>query len=148
MLLQPMSSKKNLWKYLAALPLLALVVFACQQEAVVAPESKMTKPDELVAATDTTVTFNPETKEWIVTSVNSEGEKMSEAIKSTITVDEKELDVTPNEGDYSVDTIIMFNPETYEETMSLVKTPFYRSCLLYTSPSPRDQRGSRMPSSA
>ena len=25
---------------------------------------------------------------------------------------------------------------------------FYRICLLYTSPSPRDQRGSRMPSSA
>ena len=25
---------------------------------------------------------------------------------------------------------------------------FLRSCLLYTSPSPRDQRGSRMPSSA
>ena len=24
----------------------------------------------------------------------------------------------------------------------------YQSCLLYTSPSPRDQRGSRMPSSA
>ena len=26
--------------------------------------------------------------------------------------------------------------------------PSYRGCLLYTSPSPRDQRGSRMPSSA
>ena len=26
--------------------------------------------------------------------------------------------------------------------------PVYSSCLLYTSPSPRDQRGSRMPSSA
>ena len=26
--------------------------------------------------------------------------------------------------------------------------PQYGSCLLYTSPSPRDQRGSRMPSSA
>ena len=26
--------------------------------------------------------------------------------------------------------------------------PLYQSCLLYTSPSPRDQRGSRMPSSA
>ena len=26
--------------------------------------------------------------------------------------------------------------------------PPYGSCLLYTSPSPRDQRGSRMPSSA
>ena len=25
---------------------------------------------------------------------------------------------------------------------------FIRTCLLYTSPSPRDQRGSRMPSSA
>ena len=28
------------------------------------------------------------------------------------------------------------------------KLSWYRSCLLYTSPSPRDQRGSRMPSSA
>ena len=27
-------------------------------------------------------------------------------------------------------------------------TQEYKSCLLYTSPSPRDQRGSRMPSSA
>ena len=27
-------------------------------------------------------------------------------------------------------------------------TTEYQSCLLYTSPSPRDQRGSRMPSSA
>ena len=27
-------------------------------------------------------------------------------------------------------------------------TPWDQSCLLYTSPSPRDQRGSRMPSSA
>ena len=27
-------------------------------------------------------------------------------------------------------------------------TPRYYHCLLYTSPSPRDQRGSRMPSSA
>ena len=26
--------------------------------------------------------------------------------------------------------------------------PFPQTCLLYTSPSPRDQRGSRMPSSA
>ena len=30
----------------------------------------------------------------------------------------------------------------------LKKEPFFRACLLYTSPSPRDQRGSRMPSSA
>ena len=28
------------------------------------------------------------------------------------------------------------------------KTPIYRDCLLYTSPSPRDRQKSRMPSSA
>ena len=31
---------------------------------------------------------------------------------------------------------------------SQAKTLTYNTCLLYTSPSPRDQRGSRMPSSA
>ena len=31
---------------------------------------------------------------------------------------------------------------------SIIKQYLSRSCLLYTSPSPRDQRGSRMPSSA
>ena len=30
----------------------------------------------------------------------------------------------------------------------IVYSPWGKSCLLYTSPSPRDQRGSRMPSSA
>ena len=34
------------------------------------------------------------------------------------------------------------------ESASLVIEPLARYCLLYTSPSPRDQRGSRMPSSA
>ena len=32
--------------------------------------------------------------------------------------------------------------------MNLMSPAYYRICLLYTSPSPRDQRGSRMPSSA
>ena len=31
---------------------------------------------------------------------------------------------------------------------NIVFTPEYIACLLYTSPSPRDQRGARMPSSA
>ena len=34
----------------------------------------------------------------------------------------------------------------YEEGLHFPVNPLY--CLLYTSPSPRDQRGSRMPSSA
>ena len=41
---------------------------------------------------------------------------------------------------------------THQEALefSKVKMPWgqYKDCLLYTSPSPRDQRGSRMPSSA
>ena len=43
--------------------------------------------------------------------------------------------------------------EATEETAQLVTSlkrvlKLYKDCLLYTSPSPRDQRGSRMPSSA
>ena len=36
----------------------------------------------------------------------------------------------------------------YARATGKVGTAFATSCLLYTSPSPRDQRGSRMPSSA
>ena len=35
-----------------------------------------------------------------------------------------------------------------EDPIEIVATALTGSCLLYTSPSPRDQRGSRMPSSA
>ena len=38
------------------------------------------------------------------------------------------------------------NPVTLQEAIET--EPKLRDCLLYTSPSPRDQRGSRMPSSA
>ena len=38
--------------------------------------------------------------------------------------------------------LIMLNPDAFPET------GWFEACLLYTSPSPRDQRGSRMPSSA
>ena len=38
--------------------------------------------------------------------------------------------------------------ETYGEHLGMGKTPFYLTCLLYTSPSPRDATLSRMPSSA
>ena len=34
------------------------------------------------------------------------------------------------------------------EPVAPLQLPYARTCLLYTSPSPRDQRGSRMPSSA
>ena len=38
--------------------------------------------------------------------------------------------------------------EVHEEHDGMVALKFNEDCLLYTSPSPRDQRGSRMPSSA
>ena len=38
-------------------------------------------------------------------------------------------------------------PESKDQKTDIVK-PQSKDCLLYTSPSPRDQRGSRMPSSA
>ena len=45
--------------------------------------------------------------------------------------------------------------ETFFEATKMIKEGYvekmpgeYVACLLYTSPSPRDQRGSRMPSSA
>ena len=44
------------------------------------------------------------------------------------------------------DTIFAY--PTYSEIVKKAFTRYLRSCLLYTSPSPRDQRGSRMPSSA
>ena len=41
------------------------------------------------------------------------------------------------------------NKESYQKTIDINKVTFYsRSCLLYTSPSPRDLSTSRMPSSA
>ena len=40
----------------------------------------------------------------------------------------------------------IMGPEVKELELKLAQ--FGQACLLYTSPSPRDQRGSRMPSSA
>ena len=37
---------------------------------------------------------------------------------------------------------------THEQEQPAYKLEYHYTCLLYTSPSPRDQRGSRMPSSA
>ena len=49
------------------------------------------------------------------------------------------------------DEIKLHNIFTYmrkEDPVTWVEPDQYRPCLLYTSPSPRDQRGSRIPSSA
>ena len=56
---------------------------------------------------------------------------------------ELNITATPNESTINTDWIKFYSGD--------VKFPIYGKyifCLLYTSPSPRDQRGSRMPSSA
>ena len=51
--------------------------------------------------------------------------------------------VTPSPADADADAA-----ESVEATAAIGLPAAIRTCLLYTSPSPRDQRGSRMPSSA
>ena len=54
-------------------------------------------------------------------------------------------------GDTATSRSLLFNTMTMEQdsgSQTLLIGAWYNDCLLYTSPSPRDQRGSRMPSSA
>ena len=50
-----------------------------------------------------------------------------------------------NDGKLTREIIKDYAEQYYQHVKAF---PRYISCLLYTSPSPRDQRGSRMPSSA
>ena len=45
-------------------------------------------------------------------------------------------------------SVLVVDMETNFKFGAISQESGYYSCLLYTSPSPRDQRGSRMPSSA
>ena len=53
----------------------------------------------------------------------------------------------PPLGEFNLDGLIQIFTEMAVNT-NIVDTHQAHNCLLYTSPSPRDQRGSRMPSSA
>ena len=53
-----------------------------------------------------------------------------------------------DDGDESVGLGVAISEQLGEEPGQGFKTLVCVTCLLYTSPSPRDQRGSRMPSSA
>ena len=52
------------------------------------------------------------------------------------------------QGYHKGDTIPSISPSMDIQVSSNFERALFDACLLYTSPSPRDQRGSRMPSSA
>ena len=63
------------------------------------------------------------------------------------------ISVTDKQGEYTLDItapaiVFVVKPKGYRTALSPENLPRFYYCLLYTSPSPRDQRGSRMPSSA
>ena len=68
----------------------------------------------------------------------------NDSIKDTLDVIRRALE---DENDLSQqnENVLILNKKINDDgTVKLLN----KSCLLYTSPSPRDQRGSRMPSSA
>ena len=81
--------------------------------------------------------------------------KIAKAIKCILTDYGENLDLRPDEKDENGELRINYQLVLYRELVPLA-IPFIRnlrksrkgSCLLYTSPSPRDRTRSRMPSSA
>ena len=80
----------------------------------------------------------------------------SSDVVSSMTPDSKFQDVQESSQSSGKPKIARSGPLTQDEigteaaemVYRVITAILYRSCLLYTSPSPRDQRGSRMPSSA
>ena len=59
------------------------------------------------------------------------------------------LDKIEDNHKRAVTAVLLENQEKFlSEQQAFSQSGSFLSCLLYTSPSPRDQRGSRMPSSA
>ena len=104
-----------------------------------------------VTIPDTTL---PEFVEIVSGEVLFESE--THALVHRVTPDEVQYQLLVSEIDRLAFIAVGFpgepNPNTLAEflpaMLSFERTPWDESCLLYTSPSPRDQRGSRMPSSA
>ena len=93
------------------------------------------------AATDTTLTVTDATDIDVndLLKINDEIMKVTAVSGLDLTVDRAQLATTAVLHPAS-SQIMLIEPST--------SSPINNSCLLYTSPSPRDQRGSRMPSSA
>ena len=87
----------------------------------------------------------------VTVSSQASGETISTAAGVTSTVDDAPVVFIAND-DVTLDnagTLVTINgSQTVQAGPDTVGAIINNACLLYTSPSPRDQRGSRMPSSA
>ena len=72
-------------------------------------------------------------------------EKLAEERQQKVSDVARELIVNGLKGGTPADNALVIE---YLEGFGNVLAGIHNDCLLYTSPSPRDQRGSRMPSSA
>ena len=107
--------------------LLACLAFAPNASAQVNP------PDgSMIEITDDTAVINP----GVGTTINI-AEGVTQTIQDSTTIDDRLNANILLDGDGDNDDVTITNAGT-----------LINLCLLYTSPSPRDQRGSRMPSSA
>ena len=85
--------------------------------------------------------------------VGTMGQVPDGAITLVETIDDAET-VSPPDGGLAYATQTTLSVSDTADIVSALKKRFpdiaepHKDCLLYTSPSPRDQRGSRMPSSA
>ena len=81
--------------------------------------------------------FSPGFQQYVIPQINRSSEKFSEKQLAGHTNYQKNVGVKQASDQF---TSMLFDPRTTPES--------WRACLLYTSPSPRDKRQSRMPSSA
>ena len=74
-------------------------------------------------------------------------ETVTSNLDETVVVLGHENDTITEKLDFKESTILI-NENWEEGIVSSIRTALFYFCLLYTSPSPRDKRQSRMPSSA
>ena len=107
--------------------------------------------DQVVSSADSSSTTQIETEDDCASSARSSSDAHADEGRTTKNYS-TQTKVRATEGDASLSQGIIYDSrsdfqkaiECYEKSLNIAR----EACLLYTSPSPRDQRGSRMPSSA
>ena len=113
--------------------------------------------EDFLAAVDATIKYfnDGDIVEGTVVKIDHDEVLLDIGYKTEGVILSRELsikhDVDPNEivevGD-TIEALVLTKEDKEGRLMLSKKRAQYERCLLYTSPSPRDQRGSRMPSSA